>query len=216
MTYWFTKTPHGICCDLGIAVDPRRAKELSDLFDGNINGWYYLSAATPDGTDEAAKWILGGLAAKLNELRVGFDQANRILPADYLSAFVSYLQNKRFDRSFSKEVFAELIKTGERFVEIQLSDQMTAAEVQEWFPIKRLSGQEIMDSIICMPKFKASSADEIDDMIESVIASNPDAAAKVSLQPKLLQWFVGQVMKASQGKASAPVVLEKLKQRFVG
>jgi aspartyl-tRNA(Asn)/glutamyl-tRNA(Gln) amidotransferase subunit B len=51
-------------------------------------------------------------------------------------------------------------------------------------------------------------------MIEDVITANPENAIKVLEQPRLAQWFVGQVMKASKGKASAAIVQEKLKLRF--
>lgn len=47
-----------------------------------------------------------------------------------------------------------------------------------------------------------------------MIAANAEQAAKVQENPKLLQWFVGQVMKAGKGKAPAATVQEKLKQRF--
>jgi Asp-tRNA(Asn)/Glu-tRNA(Gln) amidotransferase B subunit len=216
MEYWFTKTPHGICQDLGINIDPRRAKELNDLFDGDIGGWYYLAGSSRDGSDEASKWILGTIAARLNELGKPFKHANRLVPADYLCTFVQYLREGRFERGFSKDVFAELMSYGEQFRAIVLSDEMSPSEVQEWIdqPLRRLRGDEVMDLIISMPKFKAASGDEIDELIEMVIASNAEQAAKVSENPKLLQWFIGQVMKAGKGKAPAPVIQEKLKNRF--
>ena len=218
MTLWFTKPPHEICKDLGISIDRQRARELENLFDGNINGWYYLSAATPDGSDEAAKWILGALAAKLNELKKNFSYASALLPPDYMASFITYLKEGRFERGFSKDVFAELMK-GHRFREIVLRDDMTPDEVQEWADLGgdcllRMSGNEVMNLIISMPKFKAASGNEIDEIIEAVIASNAEQAAKVPDNPKLLQWFIGQVMKASKGKASAPTVQEKLRKRF--
>jgi aspartyl-tRNA(Asn)/glutamyl-tRNA(Gln) amidotransferase subunit B len=218
MTFWFSKTPHEICKDLGISIEYRRARELENLFDGNINGWYYLSAATPNGSDEAAKWILGALAAKLNELKKNFSYASALLPADYMASFITYLKDGRFERGFSKDVFAELMK-GHQFREIVLRDDMTPDEVQEWADLGgdcllRMSGNEVMDLIISMPKFKAASGNEIDEIIEAVIASNAEQAAKVPDNPKLLQWFIGQVMKASKGKASATTVQEKLRKKF--
>ena len=216
--HWTSLTPHGICQAMGIDIDKRRANELSNLFDGNVNGWYYLwGASRGDGTDESAKWILGAIAAKLNELGVGFDHARTLIPSDYLNAFVLYLKSGKFDRGFSKEVFAELmLLRGEQFRTIELTDSMTPAEVQEWIdcPIRRLRGDEVMDAIIAMPKFAATNSDELDALIESVIVANAEQASKVSENPKLVQWFVGQVMKAGKGKVTAPAVLDKLKQRF--
>ena len=215
--HWVAKEPHEICHDMGITVDKRRAWELSKLFDGNINGWYYLAAASRgDGTDEAAKWILGAIAARLNELGKPFSHAYHVIPPDYLNAFIFYLKSGKFDRGFSKEVFSELMSQGQRFRIIELVDEMTPAEVQEWIdcPIRRIRGDEIMDVVVAMPQFKATSGGEIDELIESIISANAEQASKVPENPKLLQWFIGQVMKAGKGKAPAPVVQEKLKQRF--
>ena len=216
--HWISLEPHGICQAMGINdIDKRRANELSNLFDGNVNGWYYLwGASQGDGTDEAAKWILGAIAARLNELGKGVEYARLLVPADYLNAFVLYMKSGKFDRGFSKEVFAELMSRGEQFHIIELADFMTPAEVQEWIdcPIRRLRGDEVMDAIIAMPKFAATNSDELDALIESVVVVNTEQAAKVAENPKLVQWFVGQVMKAGKGKVTATAVLNKLKQRF--
>ncbi len=43
----------------------------------------------------------------------------------------------------------------------------------------------------------------IEKVVDEVIAANPDKAAEVKAgKEKLLGWFVGQAMKASQGKAT--------------
>jgi len=94
---------------------------------------------------------------------------------------------------------------------------MSPAEVQDWIDNpwpRRVSGQAVMDAIVCDPRFKASSEDELDAIVDAVIAANSDQASKVQDNPKLIQWFVGQVMKAGKGKITAPSVLAKLKQRF--
>lgn len=215
---WFTKEPHGICESIRVSIDPRRARELSDLFDGDIGGWYYLSAASPDGGDEASKWILGAIAAKLNEIKKSWSHAYRIMPADYLASFVSYLKAGKFERSFAKDVFSELMLHGEVFeAPIELRDDMTPTEVQTWVDDcgpRRLGGNEVMDKIIGMPRFKAVDESELDTIIGDLIKTNPDQVAKARVNPKLVQWFVGQVMKASKGKAPAQTVQAKLAEIF--
>ena len=42
----------------------------------------------------------------------------------------------------------------------------------------------------------------IEDSVEKVINNNPDQVAKAKINPKLAGWFVGQVMKATGGKAN--------------
>ena len=57
-----------------------------------------------------------------------------------------------------------------------------------------------------------SDSSEIEKMIDDVIAANPDQVAQYqSGKEKLLAFFVGQVMKASRGKAN-PGQLNKLLQ----
>jgi aspartyl-tRNA(Asn)/glutamyl-tRNA(Gln) amidotransferase subunit B len=42
----------------------------------------------------------------------------------------------------------------------------------------------------------------IEESVEKVINDNPDQVAKAKINPKLAGWFVGQVMKATGGKAN--------------
>ncbi|HEX3988100.1 MAG TPA: Asp-tRNA(Asn)/Glu-tRNA(Gln) amidotransferase subunit GatB, partial [Verrucomicrobiae bacterium] len=54
----------------------------------------------------------------------------------------------------------------------------------------------------------------IDAAIEKVIAANPDKVEEVKAKPKLAAWFVGQVMKATGGKANPAQVNALLKTRL--
>ena len=57
---------------------------------------------------------------------------------------------------------------------------------------------------------------EIEKVIDSVIASSPEnVAAFKSGKPKLIGWFVGQVMKQTGGKASPEMVNELLLKKLV-
>jgi aspartyl-tRNA(Asn)/glutamyl-tRNA(Gln) amidotransferase subunit B len=53
-------------------------------------------------------------------------------------------------------------------------------------------------------------------LAQAVIAENPDQVENYRKKPALLKWFVGQVMRKSQGKANAPtaekVLLELLSE----
>jgi Asp-tRNA(Asn)/Glu-tRNA(Gln) amidotransferase B subunit len=193
---WFAKEPYQIFAEFGITIDKKRSYELEALFDGRLSGYYYLEAAS-DGTEEAAKWLLGAIAAHLNEKKINFDRIGQVFPPDYLKAFVVALKKGKMERTFSKEVCAEILSKGEQFIDSV-----------------RRTGEEVLSEILANPKYKAASSNEIDTIIDEILAANPDNVAKVKEQPKLVQWFVGQVMKASKGKASAPVVLEKIKTKL--
>ncbi len=54
----------------------------------------------------------------------------------------------------------------------------------------------------------------IERAVDDVIASNPDKVAEYREKPKLIGWFVGQVMKATGGKANPSAVNEILKRRL--
>ena len=54
----------------------------------------------------------------------------------------------------------------------------------------------------------------IEAIIDEIIANNPDQVAKVKDKPGLIGWFVGQVMKASQGKANPQAVNQILKAKL--
>ena len=54
----------------------------------------------------------------------------------------------------------------------------------------------------------------IDKAVETVIAANPDKVAAAKAKPQLIGWFVGQVMKATGGKANPAAVNAALKKRL--
>jgi aspartyl-tRNA(Asn)/glutamyl-tRNA(Gln) amidotransferase subunit B len=47
-----------------------------------------------------------------------------------------------------------------------------------------------------------------------VIAANPDKVAQAKAKPAALGWFVGQVMKATGGKANPQAVNELLRKKL--
>ena len=55
----------------------------------------------------------------------------------------------------------------------------------------------------------------IDAAIDQILAANPDKVAEYrSGKDKLMGWFVGQLMKATQGKANPKVFGELLKKNL--
>ncbi|MGC9954579.1 MAG: Asp-tRNA(Asn)/Glu-tRNA(Gln) amidotransferase subunit GatB [Rhizomicrobium sp.] len=54
----------------------------------------------------------------------------------------------------------------------------------------------------------------IEKAVDAVIAANPDKVAAAKAKPQLVGWFVGQVMKATGGKANPAVVNAILKTRL--
>ena len=54
----------------------------------------------------------------------------------------------------------------------------------------------------------------IETAVDAIIAGNPDKVEQVKAKPSMLGWFVGQVMKASGGKANPQAVNEILKKKL--
>ena len=54
----------------------------------------------------------------------------------------------------------------------------------------------------------------LEKLVDDIIARNPDKVGDAKTNPKAIGWFVGQVMKASGGKANPQAVNDLLKQRI--
>ena len=54
----------------------------------------------------------------------------------------------------------------------------------------------------------------LEKLVDAIVADNPDKVADAKTNPKAIGWFVGQVMKASGGKANPQTVNELLRKRL--
>jgi aspartyl-tRNA(Asn)/glutamyl-tRNA(Gln) amidotransferase subunit B len=54
----------------------------------------------------------------------------------------------------------------------------------------------------------------IEQVVDDIIAANPDKVAQARAKPQLIGWFVGQVMKSSGGKANPQAVNDLLKSKL--
>ena len=54
----------------------------------------------------------------------------------------------------------------------------------------------------------------IEKVVDEILAKNPDKVSDLKTNPKALAWFVGQVLKASGGKANPQSVNELLKNKL--
>ena len=55
----------------------------------------------------------------------------------------------------------------------------------------------------------------IEKIVDKIMESNIDKVAEAREKPKLIGWFVGQVMKESQGKAN-PATVNNLVKKKIG
>ncbi len=61
---------------------------------------------------------------------------------------------------------------------------------------------------------QVTDAGAIERAVDAVVAANPDKVAQARAKPGMLGWFVGQVMKATGGKANPQAVNDVLKDRL--
>ena len=54
----------------------------------------------------------------------------------------------------------------------------------------------------------------IEAIVDEIVARNPDKVTQAKAKPTMVGWFVGQVMKASGGKANPSAVNDLLKRKL--
>lgn len=183
---FFAHGPLAIMQEIGLTVSRERANEFAAACDSDFGSYYYLGVASSNNAgDEALKWIMGSLAAELNATKKPFSALGELMKASVLNDFVCALTDGRIDRSFSKAIFAELLKKDRELAEI-----------------------------ITDPLYKAADESAIDSTLDRIISENPEQFEKAKVDPKVIQWFVGQMMKAMQGKAKPPMVIAKMQERL--
>ena len=133
----------------------------------------------------SANWILGELPRELNNS--GKTASESLLTAEGLAELLKTIEAGKINNNQGKEVLAEMFATGK-----------PAAEV-----IAEKGFEQISD--------ESAIAEIVDEVIEK---NENQVAAYRGGNEKLFGFFVGQVMKASQGKANPKIVNELLKQKL--
>ncbi len=149
-----------------------------------------LDAKTGNGAAHAklaANWVMGELSSALNRDNIEIT-ASRVTPAR-LSGLLARIVDQTISGKIAKEVFEAMWSGGES------ADAIIEAKGLE----------QITDS------------GAIEGVIDAVIAANPKQLADYrSGKDKLFGFFVGQVMKATEGKANPAQLNELLKLKLGG
>jgi aspartyl-tRNA(Asn)/glutamyl-tRNA(Gln) amidotransferase subunit B len=147
---------------------------------------YYEAAAAASGNPRAAaNWLRSELLSKWEA--TGADPVSSTVSAAELGALVREIDAGKISGKQAKDVLAEMVKTG---------DGATAV-------IAALGLEQLSD------------AGEIERIVSEVVAGNPKQLEQYrSGKEALFGFFVGQVMKASQGKANPKLVNDLLKQKL--
>jgi aspartyl-tRNA(Asn)/glutamyl-tRNA(Gln) amidotransferase subunit B len=147
-------------------------------------GDYFEAVAAGRDAKIASNWMMGELFGALNNAEL--DLADSPISADALGGLLDRIADKTISGKIAKDVFG-----------------------------KMFAGEGAADEIIDRDGLKqVTDMGAIEGFVDEVIAANPDQVEKAKQNPKLLGFFVGQVMKKSQGKANPQAVNELLRSKL--
>ena len=88
------------------------------------------------------------------------------------------------------------------------------------------TAKDVLDVVFANPKIdprgyvaennltQVTDLGAIEKVVDEIIAANPDKVEQAKAKPAAVQWFVGQVMKSSGGKADPKAVNVLLKSKL--
>jgi aspartyl-tRNA(Asn)/glutamyl-tRNA(Gln) amidotransferase subunit B len=147
---------------------------------------YYEKAAKGRDAKLVANWTTNELLARL--AKDGQEISDSPLPPEQIAGLVELIETNVISSKIAKTVFEHMWEG---------KGTITPAEIVEKHGLKQVT-----------------DTGAIEKAIDEIITANPDKAAEVALKPQALGWFVGQVMKATGGKANPAAVNELLKSKL--
>ena len=152
---------------------------------------YFESAVRAQPTDPKAisNWVMDSVLRVLKDdkLDSGLKITNWPCPPEHLGQLVRLIQDGKISRNIAKTVFEDM----------------------------RHSGQTPEEIVSAKGLVQVSDAGELEAQIAQVMAANPDKVeAYRGGKEKLISFFVGNIMKATQGKANPQLLNEMLKKKL--
>jgi aspartyl-tRNA(Asn)/glutamyl-tRNA(Gln) amidotransferase subunit B len=132
----------------------------------------------------AANWVINELFGRLN--KEGLSIAASPVSAPQLAAIIDLIGEGTISGKIAKDLF-EIVWT-------EGGDPRVLVEARGMKQVTDMGA--------------------IEKAVEDIVAANPDKVAQVRAKPQMIGWFVGQVMKASGGKANPQAVNDLLKTKL--
>ena len=146
---------------------------------------YFEAAAENSNPKLVCNWIIGELFSVLNKINKTIEDCP--IKAEDLGELVNLIDNETITGRIAKDVFEIMLDTGENPASIVDANNMK----------------------------QVNDLSEIESVIDKIIENNPDQVNALSEKPNLIGWFVGQVMKETQGKANPKTVNEILGKKLL-
>ncbi|MBT3238829.1 MAG: Asp-tRNA(Asn)/Glu-tRNA(Gln) amidotransferase subunit GatB [Rhodospirillaceae bacterium] len=177
--------------------DARKQRYMSDFglsaYDAGVlvaereTAAYYEIVAGGHDPKLAANWVITNLFAVLKDKGVSISDSP--VSAKELSGLLDLITDDTISGRIAKDVFEVMVETGK-----------DAASIVEEKGLKQIT-----------------DGGAIEAAIDQIIADNPDQVAQYQGgNEKIAGWFVGQVMKATQGKANPGMVNKMLADKLKG
>ncbi|MBO6562760.1 MAG: Asp-tRNA(Asn)/Glu-tRNA(Gln) amidotransferase subunit GatB [Nisaea sp.] len=177
--------------------DAKKARFMSDwglsaydaaiLVEEQETAAFYEKVAEGRDPKLAANWMITELFGNLN--KAGLDLSESPVDEAKLGGLIDLIADNTISGRIAKDVFAEMFESGK-----------DAATIVEEKGLRQVT-----------------DTGAIEELIDSVMASQAEKVAEYrSGKDKLFGFFVGQVMKQSQGKANPAMVNELLKKKLAG
>jgi aspartyl-tRNA(Asn)/glutamyl-tRNA(Gln) amidotransferase subunit B len=184
----------GIAASLPELPDEKRARFIADYgltpYDADVlvaereSVDYFEAVAKGRDAKQAANWVINELFGRLN--KEGVNVVDSPVSADQLGSIVDLIKANTISGKIAKDVF-----------DIAWTEGGDPAEIVEARGLKQVT-----------------DTGAIKKAVDDVIAANPEKVEQAKEKPAMVGWFVGQVMKATQGKASPQAVNELLKAKL--
>ena len=159
--------------------------DASVLCEARETAEWFERAANGHDAKKVANWMMGDFFAMLNEKKIGLEESP--ITPENLGKLVDLITLGVINGKTAKDVFVMMAETGDAPDKI----------------VEEKGLKQVTDTAA------------IEKVIDEVIAANPDnVAAYRAGKTALMGWFVGQVMKASQGKANPGAVNKILQQKL--
>jgi aspartyl-tRNA(Asn)/glutamyl-tRNA(Gln) amidotransferase subunit B len=147
---------------------------------------YFERVAKGRDAKAAANWVMGDLFGTLNRKGLGIEESP--IAAAQLGALIDLIADGTISGRIAKDIFAEMAETG--------GDPAAIVEAKGL--------RQVGDT------------GAIEAAVDAALAASPAQVAQYASNPKVLGFFVGQVMKATQGKANPALVNELLRKKLRG
>jgi len=145
---------------------------------------YFEEVARGRDGKAAANWVINDLLGALNRAGKGIEEAP--LTPDQLGAIIDLIREGTISGKIAKDLF-----------EIVWSEGGDPRGIVETRGMKQVT-----------------DTGAIEKAVDDVIAANPDKVEQAKAKPTLAGWFVGQVMKATGGKANPQAVNALVRQKL--